>query len=259
MPAQCKQPGNMMITTRAQKFLLFSQAAASLVALLGILVLIGWMLNIGVLKSVAPGLVSMKANTAVSLLVLGAALFLLNERYCNTARQRTSLLLALTVAGLAGLTLLQYILSLDFGIDQLLFRDDTRATATSHPGRMAPVTAVCLLLTSLALLRLDRGPRFSRYTAMVVLVLALLGIAGYVFGVESLYRVSTFTSMAIHTAVALALLSLSVITSRTKEGCMDVILSDTAGGLVARRLLWLIPLLLFLALLQNEWVNRHAD
>jgi diguanylate cyclase (GGDEF)-like protein len=235
----------MMVTTRARKFLLFSQAAASLVALLGILVLFGWVFNIGVLKSVAPGLVSMKANTAVSLMTLGTALFLLNERYCNTARKRTSLLLALAVTGLAGLTLLQYVLNLDLGIDQLLFHDDTRATATSHPGRMAPVTALCLLLVSLALLRLDRGRRSSRYTAMVVLVLAMLGIAGYVFGVESLYRVSTFTSMAIHTAVALALLSLGVITSRTRKGWMDVILSDTAGGVVARRLLWLIPLLLF--------------
>lgn len=245
MPAQQNDSDSMTVTTRALQFLLFSRTAGALVALLGGMVLLGWVFNITVLKSVVPGLVSMKANTAFSLLALGTALFLLNERYCNTARKRTSLLLSLLVAGLAGLTLLQDILNVNLGIDELLFRDDTRATATSYPGRMAPVTAVCLVLASLALLRVDRGPRSSRYMAMAALVLALLGISGYVFGVESLYRVSTFTSIAVHTAVALVVLSLGVITSRTKDGCMDVILSDTAGGLLARRLLWLIPLLLF--------------
>lgn len=235
----------MQNISRATKFLLFSQAAAATVTLVGGIVLAGWWFNVASLKTVAPGLVSMKANTATCLLAAGAALFLLNERYSGVVRKRTGLLLALAVFVIAGLTLAEYALRLDLGIDELLFDDDTRATATSHPGRMAPVTALCLFLVSMALLLIDRSTRVARRIAMGVLVLATLGITGYTFGVESMYRVSAFTSMAVHTALALAVLSLGIITVRTRQGCMDVILSDTAGGIVARRLLLLIPVLLF--------------
>lgn len=235
----------MQNISRATKFLLFSQAAAAMVILVGGIVLAGWWFNVASLKTVAPGLVSMKANTAACLLAVGAALFLLNERFSGVVRKRTGLLLALAVFVIAGLTLVEYALQLDLGIDELLFDDDIRATTTSHPGRMAPVTALCLLLVSAALLLIDRCTHVARRIAMGVLVLAILGIVGYAFGVESMYRVSAYTSMAVHTALALAVLCLGIITARTGQGCMDVILSDTAGGIVARRLLLFIPVLLF--------------
>ncbi|PWF55140.1 GGDEF domain-containing protein [Massilia glaciei] len=229
----------------ASKFLLFSQAAAAMVTLVGGIVLAGWWFNVAILKTVAPGLVSMKANTATCLLAAGVALFLLNERFSGVARKRTGLFLALAVFVIAGLTLAEYALRREFGIDELLFDDDTRATSTSHPGRMAPVTALSLFLVGAALLLVDRATRVARRIAMWVLLLAMLGILGYAFEVESMYRVSAYTSMAVHTALALAVLSLGIITSRTRQGCMDVILSDSAGGTMARRLLLLIPVLLF--------------
>lgn len=216
-----------------------------MVTLVGGIVLVGWWFNVASLKTVAPGLVSMKANTAICLLAAGAALFLLNERFSGVVRKRIGLFLALAVFVIAGLTLVEYTLRLDLGIDELLFDDDTRVTATSHPGQMAPVTTLCLLLVSVALLLIDRRARDARRIAMGVLVLATLGILGYTFDVEALYRVSMYTSMAVHTALALAVVSLGIITARTRQGCMDVILSDTTGGIVARRLLLLIPALLF--------------
>lgn len=235
----------MSATSRASKSILFSQGAAAMVALVGGIVLMGWLLNIPILKSVAPNLVSMKANTAALLLAAGVALFLFDERSSNTLRRYFGRALAAVVVVIAGLTLVEYAGSMNVGIDELLFRDDTLATATSHPGRMAPVTAICLALCGLALLLIDRSPRVSRQIAMVVLVLAMLGSSGYIFGVQSLYRVSTYTSMAVHTAVSFMVLSFGIIAARTKQGCVAVILSDTAGGVMARRLLWLVPGLLF--------------
>jgi diguanylate cyclase (GGDEF)-like protein len=235
----------MSASSRASISILFSQTAAALVALVGGIVLMGWLLNIAILKSVAPNLVSMKANTAALLLAAGVALFLFDERSSNTLRRHIGRLLAAVVLVIAGLTLFQYAGSMNAGIDELLFRDDTRTTATSHPGRMAPMTAASLMLCGLALLLIDRSPRVSRQIAMVVLVFATLGIAGYVFGAQSLYRVSSYTSMAVHTAAALMVLSLGVIAARTKQGCVAVIIGDTVGGIMARRLLWFIPALLF--------------
>jgi protein-S-isoprenylcysteine O-methyltransferase Ste14 len=55
----------------------FARAASITVVLVGCLVFIGWILDIGILKSVLPGLVTMKANTALCFILAGAALWLL--------------------------------------------------------------------------------------------------------------------------------------------------------------------------------------
>lgn len=240
--------------SRTSISILISQVAAVLVMLVGGSVLVGWMLNVPVLKSVAPNLVSMTANTALCLLALGIALFLQGKSSSKHMRSKIGLSLAAAVAAISSLTLLEYIDHRDFGIDQLLFIDDTRATASDSPGRMAPVTAISLVLCSVALL-LERNSRLARYLAVAVLFLAALAITGYLFEVRPLYQVIGYTSIAVHTAVSLMTLSLGILASRPKQGLMAVILSDTAGGEMARRLLWMIPLLLLLL----DWLVLHGE
>lgn len=223
---------------------MFVRGAAILGALVGAAVLLGWWLDIAVLKSVLPGSVSMKANTACTLVAAGAALFLSSMRSATVLPQRARRVLAALVAAIAGLNLLEYAVAVDFGIDQLLFRDDT-LTSTSHPGRMAPVTALSLSLIGLALFLMDRSPLASQRLSLAALMLALLSLVGYAFGVPSLYRISTSTSIAVHTALALVLLSLGVIAARPTQGFMNVMVSDSSAGFMARRLLPLAPLLLF--------------
>lgn len=227
--------------SRISLSILVAQVAAGLVMLVGVGVLTGWALNIAILKSVAPNLVSMTANTALCLLVTAVGLFLQVKSTSNPIRTRIGGLLAVFVAVLSSLTLLEYITQSNFGIDQFLFVDDTRTTAL-NPGRMAPITAISLVLCSLALL-LDRQSRLSRYMAVAVFFLAALAITGYLFDVSSLYQVMGYTSVALHTAVSLMLLSLGILASRPQQGMLAIILSDTAGGDMARRLLWTIPLL----------------
>ena len=63
-----------------------SAAASMLVLAVGVAVLIGWMFNVTLLKSILPGLVTMKANTAAAFALIGVSLWLLQ----TSSPRRTS-------------------------------------------------------------------------------------------------------------------------------------------------------------------------
>lgn len=247
----------------SERFVLFSRVTALVVALGGASVLVGWWLHIATLKSVLPNLVSMKPNTALCLVLLGCTLWLLNGRDLSTPRHRWVRGLASLVVLITGLTLLQYLLSSNWGIDQWLFLDDTRATQTSHPGRMAPITAIALVALALAMLCMTTRPAITRTLAAGVLLIGALGIDGYFFGVQVLYSVAAFTSLAIHTAAFLVLLSLGVLFARPSQSATALILRESIGGISARALTLTIPVALgglsvviWLGL-QWQWFDAH--
>src|SRR3954464_8387488 len=108
---------------------------ATLTALIAVCVLAGWMLGIGPLKTVLPGTVEMKANTALGLLAAALSLAILSGR----VRPRWSAFaqgLGLAVALLGLATLAEYVFEFDLGIDELFFRDPH--PGTTPPGRMSP-------------------------------------------------------------------------------------------------------------------------
>jgi hypothetical protein len=118
------------------------KAASLIVILVSGLVLVGWMLDSPTLKSVFPGSVTMKTNTALTLLLSGISLWLLQKPGVSQRRRRIGQTCALIVAILCLLTLSQYLFNVNFGIDRLLFREISGSVGTSHPGRMAPTTAL---------------------------------------------------------------------------------------------------------------------
>jgi hypothetical protein len=83
----------------------------------------GWLLHIIILKSVLPGLVSMKVNTAGAFLAAGVSLWLLHTAHPNAPTHGLARALAIIVAMLGGLTLTEDLFGPDFGIDQLVLPD----------------------------------------------------------------------------------------------------------------------------------------
>ena len=230
----------------------FSRVGAIVVSSVGCAVLLGWMLNIGWLKGLIPGFATMKANTACGFIAAGLALGLLLPLPGNPwVRQRNlfGVFLATAVATLGVLTLVEYLFTVNLGMDELIFRDAKSAEAL-HPGRMSPATALSFLLVGLALIRAGEHPlrvpwRTSWLTAPVMFV-STLALVGYAYGVSSLYRVGPYSSMALHTALAFLLLSLSISAADTTRGLMTVLIGDTAGSHLARRLLLTLPPFIFL-------------
>ncbi|MBC8319252.1 MAG: hypothetical protein H8E34_00870 [Bacteroidetes bacterium] len=122
----------------------FAYVAGLITAAVGLLVLIGWQFDIGILKSILPGVVSMKPNTAVAFLLSGLALLLLQRTATTNKVLVRFFAVIIILTGL--LTLGQYLFSWNFGIDELLFHDSIDAAGTSQPGRMAPSTAVNFIM-----------------------------------------------------------------------------------------------------------------
>ena len=236
------------MTTRANlrlvtTFQYFAKMANIAVILVGSLVLIGWLFDIGGLKSLLPGLVTMKANTALSFLLVGMALWLLREEHADR-RSPAGVLAAqgcvVAVFAMSGLTLSQDVLGLDFGIDQLLFQE-SGTDEISHPGRMSPATALSFLLAGSALLFLNvetrRGYRPAQFLILAEILIALLALVGYLYNFRSLYKIGTHSSMALHTAVTLILFGTASLAARPDRGLMVLCTSDYVGGVLARRLL----------------------
>ena len=106
-------------------------------------VIAGWYFNVPSLKSVFPGFVSMKLNSALCLLCAAVALWMYRVRAFASWRDQTIRYLAIAICVIAGLTLLEYLTGFNLRIDQLLVTDADSA-GPQAPGRIPVATALRL-------------------------------------------------------------------------------------------------------------------
>jgi PAS domain S-box-containing protein len=209
----------------------------------GGVVLVGWELRIGVLTSISPDWVSMKASAALGFVLTGTSLWMAGARTGTRADwwRRVAQSCAALAAVIGLLTLVEYVAGWDLHIDQLLARDAPRAVGTTHPGRMAPQSAVSFLLAGLALVVRPVPKPWSGALAgalaLPVALVSLLALAGYLYGVPALGSFLSHSGMALHTALAFLALSAGILAVRGEDGLLGVLLRPGPGGLVARRLL----------------------
>ena len=231
-------------------FTQYARAAGAAAVVIGALALLGWLLDVGLLKGVLAGKATMKPNTAICFVLAGAALLWLGlapgqQRVVSGTRRRWTLVAATLVAVIGLATLCEYLLGVNLGIDNLLFRNSLLATADS--GRMAAATALNFSLLGGALLVLDERHRIAHLcaelSAMATLLVGLIALLGYIYGIESLYSFYAYNSMALHTALLFVLLGLGVLFSRPERGLITVITSEHGGSMMARRIL---PVAVFL-------------
>ncbi|MBA4312543.1 MAG: hypothetical protein C0417_07925, partial [Chlorobiaceae bacterium] len=192
-----------------------SKVASGFVMLVGISAIIGWIFDIPILKSIYPNLVSMKANTAIGFILSGISLWFLIDEQTKQWKIYFAQACAVIVALLGGLSLAQYLFGIDFGIDQLLFKEPVGAVETSNPGRMAPATAFNFLLIGISLLLYSRKVfTTARVIISVMAVVALFSLLGYLFGLSSLFHLGPFTVMALHTSITFIFAAVSLLSLR---------------------------------------------
>jgi PAS domain-containing protein len=231
---------------------------------IGLVVILGWVSDLDVLKSIVPGMVSMNPLTAITFILAGTSLALSLQSSSGKSPRASSLLfiartcaILVFIVGLIKLT--GYLCGLDLGIDRYLFSQKLLIGVQAHPNRLAPNTALSFLLLGIALAfagtRSERG-RFWLQLFMAVLSFnSFLAILGYAYHVQSLYDFRGFSPMALITAITFLILCTGFFMSQTDKGFFAILISESVAGSLLRRLLpaaVLIPTGLGWIILQGE-------
>ena len=215
-------------------FVLIPKTACGLAILVSSLVLLGWTFNLPILRSILPGQPQMVPHTAVAFILASLSLATLRKSSIVSG------LCALAVVVIAVLTISEYVGGLDLGFDKLLFNQRLQVIDNSFPGRPSPHTAIGFLLVGTALLltrTIGRSYRVAQSLALTAALIASMALIGYIYEVTFLYSISAQTGMALHTALLFIALSLGILFIHPEQHLMSFILSDTAGGIMVRRLL----------------------
>jgi signal transduction histidine kinase len=225
----------------------------------GSLNILGWWIGSDFLKN--PFQTNFMAPiTGLCLIAAGIALLVQQQDLSRWFWAIPNTLLALFVAAAGLLTLCEYVLETDLGIDRLLLANKLgRWTAPNvFPGRMAPNSAFAVMCVGLALLfpitRLGKLKLSDLFTLPVVLI-SFLGIVGYAYHTEPLYGVGTYSSMSLQTAILLGVVSIGLLWTHSELGMMALVLGEDAGGVAARRLL----LATLIALPVLGWARMRAQ
>ncbi len=223
-----------------------------------VLVLVGWQFDLADLRGlINPGRVPMNPLTAAAFLLAGGTLCALLPRNASAYRRWTGFAGAALLMTLGAVKLLDVDLG-GQGIDQWLFAESLSGN------RMAPHTAFTFMLVGLALLLLDlRGPRhwLSHVCVMNAGIIALLSLAGAIYSTLVLYRVSGVIPITLNTALGFGVLCVGIFCARPRREPAATLVSATAGGLMARRLLpaaFLIPIVLGWVQFQGERAGYYG-
>jgi PAS domain S-box-containing protein len=228
-------------TASINKMQAFPRVAAILVFLVGCLVILGWILDITALKSIFPGFVSMKMNTAICFGLAGVSLFVITIKNPKPGHRLLSQVFAVIIIVVGLLTLLEYILGLDFGIDQLFISEPSGAIGTAFPGRMTVQSALNFLFLGLGLLLLhkntNRAVTASQYLSLAIFLIGYLAVIGYLYQFSIFLESSSLTIIAIPTVLSFLLISFGILTFNPEFGFMKYFSGNSDGSFMLRLLL----------------------
>lgn len=217
----------------------FVSCSSMLAGAFGVGVLAGWVLHSQIVKSILPGQVTVKANTAACFLLIGFALWILRrEQPPRAAGWRFAARIAAGIVSLVGLlSLAECLWGWDLGIDQLLFSAGAEDMAGSvRPGLMSPITAGGFLFLGFTVLLLDVKTSLARWGSQLlpsgVAIAAMFGILDFVLDANT-----THTYISPATASVLFLVAFGFLFSRTRWGLGALGASASLGGALTRRLL----------------------
>lgn len=220
----------------------FAYVAGIFSLIIGLAVLAGWILDIEILKSAGPNFISMKVNTAICFLLLGAATLVSVKYRKNREASIFAGVCALIVMAIAGLSLAEYVFGWNLGLDELFFKDMS-VVSSAFPGRMAIITALDFFLLSLVLFRNKTNDLLNDSFLVFVFFSSLFYFNEYIFQDPILYHSTGVIPLAINTSITLIILSLGVKLINPESGITRIFTMNDLGGEAARKIVPAVILL----------------
>ncbi len=189
------------------------------VIIAGVAVMIGWIFNIGILKSISPGWVSMKFDTAIAFVLSGISLYFI-VRAIEGEFDKAQVVLSITsliIMLLMGILFFSAILKIHTGIEELFIKETMLAAKTVAPGRPSVPTIISFILIASAgiftILNPDKLQSKLKIIGLIVGVIGLLAVVGYIINSPALYYYveGVNSAMACHTAVLFVLLGTGLL------------------------------------------------
>jgi diguanylate cyclase (GGDEF)-like protein/PAS domain S-box-containing protein len=202
---------------------------------LGLTVLIGWALGMPRIINPTPTWPRMTPIAALAFVLGGLSL-------CSTvltANYKTRWLFVARISAVA-LVLIGFLKLSDNlirwpGVFDLLGFPEAAGPGHLKPARLAPFSALSFVLLGSALLLCNSTRLLGVFQSLTLTagLVGWLGISGYLYGGTPLLP---YAQMSLLTACGLVVLSGGILCSRT-DGLLRLLLSGSAGGVLARRLL----------------------
>ncbi len=223
----------------------FSLVAGVLVAAIGVIALTGWLAGADELTRPLAGKTRMRANAALGLVFLGAAVLLVGVRNTPGAesalRRRLVTAMASIPAALGAVTLAEYVFGFDAGLDNLLVDHRPGMAENSYPNRPSSVAALMLLLAGLPLVMIFRESRkiilVRQWLALLCAATAFFAVLSYAYSANVLLNADLRAVLPLSTAIAFLLVGTAILCLRPHDGWMRILATDAVGSLVARRML----------------------
>jgi two-component system NtrC family sensor kinase len=186
-------------------------------ALIGVSTLGGWITGQRAFSSVRPDFIPMAPNTAIGFVLLGISLVVMPRAMKNSWRTTVAVALAGFAACLTGLSLLEYVMAIELGVQGWFLRVPAERLGQAPLGRMALSTALSFVAASTAVVLPALSRRRFALECAGILGLALVAM-GSVFSLGYLYRAPFFYGgtaipMALNTAAAFTILGLGLISA----------------------------------------------
>lgn len=185
----------------------------------GIAVIIGWIFDINILKSIFPSWISMKISTALAFVLSGISLYYIAEALGGEfdIAQVVLSLTSLVIILLMGILFFSTTLGVHTGIEDLFIKDTGNLVKSVIPGRPSVPTMVeFLLITScniLTILNPGKLQQKLKVIGFIILIIGALAVTGYIVNAPLLYYYikNLNSAMACHTALLFVLLGTGLI------------------------------------------------
>jgi hypothetical protein len=196
-----------------------ARALSLVVIIAGVMVIIGWIFDIGVLKSISPAWISMKITTAITFVLSGITLYFI-ARAAEGEFDKAQVVLSITsliIILLMGTLFFSAVLDIRTGAEDLFIKEAAGTVKTVTPGRPSvPTMLNFILIASAGILTILNSEKFRlklKIIAVVVGAIGAIAIFGYIINAPILYYFveGINSAIAFHTAGLFVLLGIGLI------------------------------------------------